>query len=154
MIMIERNFLEENEKIQILNIWNSEYPTTLNFAELTGFDNYLNSLSEPKHYILNNANNEILAWACKFVRDSEMWFVVILDEKIQGKGKGTEILNLIKHDETKLNGWVTDKEIFVKQNGEIYKSPLEFYLKNSFKVCPEIRIDNEKLSAVKIAWVN
>ncbi len=109
-------------------------------------------MSEANHYILRNENNEIEAWACKFERDSEKWFAVILDEKLHGKGKGTEILNLIKDNETNLNGWVIDKEIFLKQNGEIYRSPLNFYTKNSFKVCQGIRVDNEKLSAVKISW--
>ena len=41
----------------------------------------------------------------------------------------------------------------VKPNYDIYKSPLDFYLKNSLEVCSEIRADNENLSAVKITWV-
>lgn len=152
MKLIEKKFLDDEEIKTILEIWNNEYPKTLNFSDSSGFDNYLNSLSEANHYVLKNENKEIQAWACKFERDSEKWFVVILDGKLHGKGRGTEILNLIKVNETNLNGWVIDKETFVKQNGEIYKSPLDFYLKNSFKVCQNIRIDNEKLSAVKITW--
>ena len=152
MKLIEKTFLNDNEKIQISKIWNNEYPITLNFSDSEGFDTYLNSLSDTIHYILENENNEILAWGCKFTRDNEKWFAVILDEKIQGKGKGTEILNAIKNNEITLNAWVIDKEIYTKLNGEIYKSPLNFYLKNSFNLCPEIRLENEKLSAVKITW--
>jgi hypothetical protein len=109
-------------------------------------------LSESIHYVLKNDQNEIQAWACKFVRDSEKWFAIIIDEKLHGIGKGTEMLNLIKANETTLNAWVVDRETFTKQNGELYKSPLEFYLKKSFKICQNVRLDNEKISAVKITW--
>jgi len=154
MKLIEKKILTENEKIRITAIWNNEYPITLLFADSSGFDNYLNSLSETDHYIIENEENEIMAWCFKFIRDNEKWFAIILDEKIHGKGKGTEILNAMKKNETNLNGWVTDKETFKKQNGAVYKSPLNFYLKNSFTTCPEIRMENEKLSAVKITWRN
>lgn len=152
MKWIEKKILDAEDKNQVIEIWNTEYPNTLIFPDNSAFDDYLNSLSETNHYILKNDDNQIQGWACKFVRDSEKWFAVILNGEIHGKGKGTELLDIIKENEINLNGWVIDKETFVKQNGEIYKSPLEFYLKNSFKVCPEIRIDNEKLSAIKITW--
>lgn len=152
MKLIENNFLNKEEKNQILKIWNNEYPKTLFFNNIKEFDNYLSSLSEPNHYILKNGSNEVLAWACKFTRDSEKWFALILDNKIHGKGKGTKILDIIKNNETNLNGWVIDKETFTKQNDKIYKSPLEFYLKNDFTICQDIRIESEKISAVKITW--
>ncbi|MES2863582.1 MAG: hypothetical protein V4666_05650 [Bacteroidota bacterium] len=152
MKLVEKTFLNDNEKTQILKIWNNEYPMTLNFSDAVGFDAYLNSLSDTIHYIIENENNVILAWGCKFTRDNEKWFAIILDQKIQGKGKGTEILNAIKNNEIKLNAWVIDTENYKKLDGEMYKSPLPFYLKNSFNLCPEIRIENEKLSAVKITW--
>jgi hypothetical protein len=47
---------------------------------------------------------------------------------------------------------IIDKENFLKKNGDMYKSPLNFYINNSFNLNPDIRIDNEKLSAVKITW--
>lgn len=152
MELIEKTFLNDNEKIQIMKIWNNEYPIILNFSDSAGFDDYLNSLSDVVHYIVENENNLILAWGCKFKRDNEKWFAIILDQKIQDKGKGTEILNTIKNNEINLNAWVIDTENYKKLDGEIYKSPLNFYLKNSFKTCPKIRLENEKLSAVKITW--
>ncbi len=152
MSLIETKILNENEKLQISKLWNNEYPTTLNFSDSLGFDAYLNTLSETVHYIMKDDNQTILAWGCKFTRDHEKWFAIILDQKIQGLGKGTEILNAIKSKESQLNAWVIDKEMYVKQNGDIYKSPLQFYLKNSFKICSEIRLENEKISAVKIIW--
>ena len=41
---------------------------------------------------------------------------------------------------------------FAPNNNTTYVSPLDFYLKNGFTVCKEIRIESEKISAVKIVW--
>jgi hypothetical protein len=152
MQIIEKKELSTEEKIQISEIWNEEYPTTLSFTSQSGFDEYLNSLSNPYHYILQNENNEIKGWACKFERENEKWFAIILNKNAQGKGFGKKFMNAIKHDENRLCGWVIDKENFLKKNGDMYKSPLNFYINNSFNLNPDIRIDNEKLSAVKITW--
>jgi hypothetical protein len=152
MKLIEKKSLNEDQKIRITEIWNNEYPITLAFSDSSGFDNYLSALSQTDHYILEDEEHKIMAWACKFTRENEKWLVIILDEKIHGKGHGTEILNVLKKNETHLNGWVVDNEIYKKINGDMYKSPLNFYLKNSFKTSPEIRTKNEKLSALKITW--
>jgi len=151
-MLLTTTSLTPAQKIQISTIWNNEYPKSLNFTDSNGFDNYLSTLSGPVHYILENESGEILAWACKFIRDNEKWFAVILAEKIQGQGKGTELLNALKETESVLNAWVIDKEEAKKANGETYRSPLNFYLKNGFVVYPEIRLENEKMSAVKIIW--
>lgn len=151
-MLLTTTSLTPAKKTRISAIWNNEYPKSLNFPDSNGFDNYLAGLSEPVHYLLENESCEILAWACKFIRDKEKWFAVILDEKIHGQGKGTKLLNALKEDECVLNAWVIDKEEAKKANGEIYKSPLKFYLKNGFVVYPEIRLENEKMSAVKISW--
>ena len=62
------------------------------------------------------------------------------------------MINEIKKNNTNLKGWVIDQENEVKQNEEIYKSPIPFYIKNGFEVLPDIRIENEKMSGVKIYW--
>ena len=144
--------LNPTQKKQISEIWNNEYPKSLNFTDSTGFDNYLAGLSDPVYYLLEDDSGEIIAWACKFIRDNEKWFAIILDQKIHGQGKGTTLLNALKENESVLNAWVIDKDKAIKLNGEIYKSPLNFYLKNGFLLCPEIRFENEKMSAVKIIW--
>ena len=68
------------------------------------------------------------------------------------KGFGTLLLNELKKNNTVLNGWVTDHQNDVKQNKESYLSPIEFYSKNGFSVSKNIRIENDKISAVKITW--
>jgi hypothetical protein len=101
MQIIEKKELSTEEKIQISEIWNEEYPTTLSFTSQSGFDEYLNSLSNPYHYILQNENNEIKGWACKFERENEKWFAIILNKNAQGKGFGKKFMNAIKHDDNR-----------------------------------------------------
>ncbi|MEO7977870.1 hypothetical protein [Flavobacterium sp.] len=62
------------------------------------------------------------------------------------------MLNELKKNKKSLNGWVIDHENDIKQNKEFYKSPLLFYVKNGFVICEEKRIENEKMSGVKINW--
>jgi len=87
--------LNPTQKKQISEIWNNEYPKSLNFTDSTGFDNYLAGLSDPVYYLLEDDSGEIIAWACKFIRDNEKWFAIILDQKIHGQGKGTTLLNAL-----------------------------------------------------------
>lgn len=152
MKLIEKKILTDQEKRRIAEIWNHEYPKSLNFSESYGFDDYLKTISRPNHYVLVDENHVIWAWACKFTREGAKWFAVILDGSLHGKGKGTEILNAIKENEPTLNAWVIDGGNAIKLDGQLYKSPMDFYLKNGFKACPEIRFENEKMSAVKIVW--
>ncbi|KQB41297.1 hypothetical protein [Flavobacterium aquidurense] len=86
------------------------------------------------------------------MREDENWFAIILDHQIQGKGNGSLLMNEIKSKNDCLNGWVVDHENEVKQNGDLYKSPMPFYIKNGFTIIAEKRIENEKMSAVKINW--
>lgn len=51
-----------------------------------------------------------------------------------------------------MNAWATDHQNDLKQNKENYLSPLGFYIKNKFKVNKNIRIENDRISAVKIFW--
>ncbi|PTS96023.1 hypothetical protein DBR27_16625, partial [Flavobacterium sp. HMWF030] len=90
--------------------------------------------------------------AFTFVRDDEDWFAIILQSKIQGKGNGSRLLNEIKKYRDNLSGWVVDQDNEKKLNATMYKSPMQFYIKNDFRICSEIRIENEKISAVKINW--
>lgn len=87
-----------------------------------------------------------------FTRDEEIWFSIIINKNHQKRGIGRMLLNKAKEGYIVLNGWVVDKDSYLKQDGSPYSSPLGFYQKNGFEVLPEIRLSNEKLSAVKIRW--
>ena len=152
MVFIKRSFLSESEKLEILKLWNKEYPKQLAYASKKEFDEYLEALVEQSHIILVDENNRIKGWYFDFVRDNEKWFAIILDSKLHGKGLGTKLLNLAKEKESELNGWVIDHNNEKKTNGEIYHSPLDFYLKNGFEKLTLERLELDKISAVKIRW--
>jgi len=144
--------LSKGWKMEILNLWNNEYPEKLNYRTLLDFDNYLENLNSKSYILMLDHNQNVKGWYFDFFRNEEKWFVIIVSSKIHGQGFGTQILNLAKERESELNGWVIDHDNDKKLNGEFYKSPLEFYLKNGFEKLSDIRLELDKLSAVKIKW--
>jgi hypothetical protein len=152
MHIITTTYLTDSQKESAYNLWNNEYPRNLQYKHITEFEEYLNVLSEKKHYLLINEQDVIVAWALTFIRNAEKWFAIIINSKIHGKGFGTMILNEIKKDEPQLSGWVIDHERDSKANGQRYRSPLIFYRKNHFDILPDCRLESETISAVKIVW--
>ena len=145
--------LNEQAKIQVLDLWNNEYPVKLSYSNLSDFESYLRNLSNPQHYLLANDRGLILGWAFTFDREDERWFAIILSETIKGSGIGRKILEEIRCDEPILNGWVIDHNNDKKQNGQYYISPLKFYVKCGFEVIDDTRLEIDKLSAIKIKWM-
>lgn len=154
MRVVHQNSFSEKEKETLWQLRNNEYPIQFGHETFQEFDVYMNSISEMENYILIDSKNEIQGWAYTFFRDSEIWFSIILNYQFQGKGYGSILLEEIKKNNQNLNGWVIDHENDFKRNKENYKSPLEFYVSNGFSVLNEIRLENEKISAVKINWKN
>lgn len=152
MKIITTNSLDGNQKKVIYELWNAEYPKNLTHQNLSDFENYLNALTNQYHMLLIDKNGAIKGWYFDFDRNNEKSFAMILATEIHGKGFGTLLLNEAKKRESELNGWVIDKTDYLKQNGVGYKSPVPFYLKNGFHKLPEIRLELEHLSAVKITW--
>lgn len=144
--------LTVEEKEIVLNLWNKEYPENLGFKTIHNLDLYLSTLSQLNYYFLKSDPGKIDGWAMVFGREDENWFAITIDGSVQGLGKGTFLLNKLKEDREVLNGWVIDHDKDRRKNGEVYRSPLPFYLKNGFKVFPEIRLEIPILSAVKISW--
>jgi len=152
MRFIETNYINQDQKNAILRLWNKEYPDQLRFPDMIDLDIYLGNLENQSHYFAIDKNEKIIAWTFLFERENEKCFAMILDSSFQRKGLGTSLLQRLKEKETILNGWVIDHANYIRQNGEIYASPLSFYLKNDFVVCKNIRLETEKISAVKIKW--
>lgn len=152
MKIVSKSDLDKQEKEFICQLWNAEYPEKLAYQSVAEFETYLNNLSDKKHYLLQDESDEIQGWAITFTRENEKWFAIIINSKIQNQGFGKQLLNHLKFIEKKLSGWVIDHNNDSKLDGTTYDSPLKFYLKNGFSVCNEIRIDSEKISAVKIVW--
>ena len=152
MEFIRTKELSKVWKTEILELWNKEYPQKLNYKSLLDFEYYLEILTNQSHIVIIDENQNIKGWYFDFIRDGEKWFAILLDSKIQGQGFGTQLLNLAKEGASELNAWVIDHDNDLKQNGEFYKSPLPFYLKNGFEKLSGIRLELDKLSAVKIRW--
>ncbi len=150
--IIETFELNPQSKQQVFELWNNEYPEKLSYNSLTEFDNYLQNLTKLKHFLLTNETDDILGWALTFHRDNEKWFAIILSEKIKGNGYGRKMLEKLKQEEPILNAWVIDHNFDKKKNGKIYVSPLPFYKKCGFEIQTDIRLELDKISAVKIKW--
>jgi GNAT superfamily N-acetyltransferase len=153
VIFIEQTILTKSDKIEIFKLWNSEYPEKLNYHSLLDFEEYLGALNNQFHILIKTDCKKLIGWYFDFIRDQEKWFALILDSKFQGKGLGTIILNRVKAKEQELNGWVIDNNFQKLSNGNPYISPLDFYLKNGFKMLDKQRLELEKISAVKIKWI-
>lgn len=151
ILTIDTKSLEEIQKLQLMHLWNNEYPASLAHKTIEDFESYLSSLSYCKHYSLAE-NNSIYAWGFEFDRNEERWFALIIHSAYQGKGIGSQLLNRMKQENKTLNGWVIDHENAKMSDGSFYRSPMNFYLKNGFQIISHQRIDNEVISAVKIQW--
>jgi hypothetical protein len=152
MHLIETAYLTVEQKETVYQLWNQEYPEQVSYQTPADFDAYLDNLTETTHYLLLSDSGAMEGWAIVFTREGERWFVIILNGKVHGQGKGTLLLNQIKEKVQKLCGWVVNHNRYIKQNGEPYRSPLKFYEKNGFTIDPQTRLETEKLSAVKIVW--
>ena len=153
MKIIQSAVLTLKEKQSLFELWNSEYPEKIGYTNISEFENYLEALSNKEHYLLMNDENEILGWAFTFNRDNEQWFAIILNSKIHRKGYGRLLLDELKKNNSVLNGWAIDHHNEIKQNREPYISPIDFYVKNGFIAEQDVRIESDKISAVKIRWV-
>ena len=152
MEFIQRSELSTSEKQEVLQIWNQEYPKQIAYTSVEAFEEYLYKHSEQWHLLLINEKGKVMAWYFHFKREGEKWLALLLDAKVQGMGYGSKMLDLAKEKETVLNAWVIDHDNDIKQNGEAYRSPLNFYLKNGFKVLDSSRLELEMISAVKLRW--
>lgn len=133
---------------QINQLWNEEFPLKLN----NRFGLLLEGVKNYNHYLMEDENKNIAAWAVDFEKDHEIRFSVIVADKHKGKGFGSELLKQLKATNETFYGWVIDHHNDQKMNGEKYQSPLPFYIKHGFEVLQDARIDNEMLNAVKIKW--
>lgn len=151
MTVFDLKHLEEHHKQAVFNLWNNEYPDRLRFNDTDDLDRYLDTLQAPHHFFAEQ-NNSIIGWAVSFVRGEEQWFAIIIGSEFHGQGIGKTLLEQIKQNHKTLSGWVIDHSNDIRTNGEPYRSPLNFYLKQQFKLCDGIRLETPQLSAVKIKW--
>lgn len=138
-------YLTSDQFDQVNDMWNAEFPTTLN----NRFSLLLENVANYNHYIIEE-NGKVLAWAADFEKEGQLRFSIIVKNDQQGKGFGKILINRLKRDLGEFFGWVIDCDDYSRQNGEIYRSPLAFYQKNGFDVLADIRSDSDLIKAVKI----
>lgn len=144
--------LTEDQIECLRELWNAEYPASLFHEHRAGLKAYLTGLSNVEHWLMIDGTEAIQGWACSFERDGGRWFAMLLHHAVQGKGYGRKLLDHVRHNKIRLEGWVIDHSKALKQNGEPYASPLKFYLKCGFEVDGSTRLEQEQLSAVRIFW--
>lgn len=149
---LKTKVLSTKQKQEILNLWNTEYPLSIQHKDAESLEIYLSSISEPTHYFRMNSHHQILAWLVCFNRNGERFFAMIINGNHQKKGIGKRLLQEVQTHEKELYGWVVDKNNYTKQNGEAYPSPVSFYQKMGFTLLPNIRMDTDQLCTVKIMW--
>lgn len=143
--------LSRSTREELRNLWNKEYPFKLKMNSNQDFDEYLAGLRNLIHHIVYSDSDKIMAWFFTFEREEGKWFAIIVDSAYQMQGIGKRLLEIGKHENVELNGWVIDHDSDLKENGRRYTSPLNFYIKNGFQVL-EHRLETEKISAVHIFW--
>ncbi len=152
MKLVECKTLNSDQKNSVYELWNNEYPKSLNYDSVKDFDDYLSTLTHPIHYLLIDDKQQLVAWGFEFEREGDKWFAIIVNSLFHSKGLGTKLLNNIKNNNASLNGWVIDHNNDLKLNGDTYKTPVQFYLKNQFRIESDTRLELSKISAVKIVW--
>lgn len=53
--------LSEKQKLEIIELWNKEYPKGLSLAGLVEFEKYLDDLLEKNHLLLSDENGSVKA---------------------------------------------------------------------------------------------
>lgn len=152
MHITETDSLTEKQKIEIIQLWNSEYPAELALGGLPDFEQYLQTLEDKHHILLLSAGQEVKGWLVYFLRNNDQCFAMLLDASLQGQGWGSKLLTLAKQRTVELHGWVIDSSHHLKENGIAYQSPIGFYMKNGFEVFPEMKLTKSNIEGIRVTW--
>ena len=146
--ILKTNKLSDSHLNQINQMWNDEYPIKLKNRFpilLEGVENY-------HHYIIEDAEQNIMAWAVDFEKENEIRFSIIVNSIHKGKGLGSKLVERLKLENKLFYGWVIDHNNDKRESGELYINPMPFYLKHGFEILQNERIETEMIQAVKIKW--
>ena len=148
---LKTNILNQNQKDEVIDLWNEHYPQNLYYNSSKDFDEYLADLEDPKHILLMD-DEKIMGWYIDFQRENERWFAMIIHHSIQGMGYGAVLLHKGQKENKVLNGWVIESSEYKLVNGVNYRTPMTFYLRYGFEVIPEKTLEAKGLKMVKIRW--
>lgn len=148
MELLKQSDLSQKQFEKIDQLWNQEYPENLKDR----FSLLLNDCKVYSHYLFENENNEVIAWAVDFEKDNEIRFSIIVDSKYKGLGYGKKLIEALKQEHTEFYGWVIDHNNDLKLDQTFYQTPMPFYLSLGFSILNDIRLETPIISAVKIVW--
>ena len=148
MEITQTTFLSNVQSEQINSLWNAEYPLQLKDR----FPILLEGTTWHNHFLIEDSNRVIIAWAVMFEHNNQIRFSIIVSKDYQGKGLGELLLDHLKVTHDEFFGWVIDHNNDLKSDGENYISPLPFYLKQGFEIIANQRIDTEMIQAVLVGW--
>ncbi len=144
----EKTEISTSEKSYIENLWNSEFPAVSKLPENKELDYFLKDTTDHRFYFLK-VNGELAGWGFKFKRYSGTWFVLAVERQHQSKGLGSKLLSEIKKNETEINCWSIDENIYSKTDGTPYRPPNDFLKANGLQPLENIRGHDGKVSAIK-----
>ena len=148
MEIIQTKTLSSVQSEQINSLWNAVYPLKLKDR----FPILLEGTTWHNHFVVEDSNRVIIAWAVMFEHTNQIRFSIIVSKDYQGKGLGKLLLNHLKSAHNEFYGWVIDHNNDLKSDGENYISPLPFYLKQGFEIIANQRIDTDMIQAVLVGW--
>ncbi len=85
MQFINATILTNQQKNEIVHLWNNEYPENIDYSNQDEFDNYLAKLSDKHHILLTDEAGIIRGWLVYFIRNEDRWFAMILDSAMPVK---------------------------------------------------------------------
>lgn len=150
----ETESLSLEERVQIRNIWNNEYPKVLYQEKQETLDSEIKTLKNARHTLVVDEQQNVQGWYADFDRDEARWFLIILSASSQNKGIGTKLLQKAQQQNESLCGWVIFSDTYKKADGTFYKSPLAFYQKLGFKIHRKILFQSEIMETLKVEWKN
>jgi GNAT superfamily N-acetyltransferase len=150
-ILPSKATLTHKEKLDLVYLWNYEYPKALHLNGEEDLDGYLLTLQNPRHVMVIR-NGKVVGWLCVFIRDNETWFAMILCRSVQKQGLGTKLLDQAKEENLSLSGWVIVKNNMPKLDDSIYSSPMLFYKANGFEMEANTMLNMPHFEAIKMKW--
>lgn len=143
--------LEDRDLNHLMKLWNEEYPKTISWNGKNEALNYLNSLEDCQHHFILQ-DDEIVAWAARFTRQSNPWFALIVNRNFQGKGVGSYVMKELMSMTPSLYGWVSISDDLMRSDGSIYKGPIDFYQKLGFEKDGDEEFQMGEMTCVLIKW--
>lgn len=141
-------FLSAKQFSEINALWNEEYPVQLKDRLALLLEDNTKTI----HFYLLDELEQIIAWSVLFEKEQDLRFSILVSRKHQKQGLGSILLTEMKKEDLAFSGWVIDHDLDLLSDGGNYPSPLNFYLKNGFKVDESHRLNNEMIKAVLVRY--